>query len=206
MAEVGRDPNSVKVFASLTPILGRTTEKAQEKYCEALQYASEEGGLVYWCANTGIDLSKLDLDAEVTPQMGDQAENVQLQSLLQNLAYPGEGAPVWTPRSIGKAVALGASGPTPVGTAEEVADEMERWMRVADIDGFNIGHITVPGTWEDVVDLLVPVLRERGLYAPKGESGTMRERIYGSGRSRLPAEHVGSRYKYENYQDNDAQA
>ncbi|KAL4872579.1 hypothetical protein BDV12DRAFT_193299 [Aspergillus spectabilis] len=196
----GRDPDSVKIFASLTPILGRTHEEAQVKYREALEYASEEGGLVYWCANTGIDLSKLDLDAEVTREMGTGASNVQLQSLLENLAYPGEGVPKWTPRSIGKAVALGASGPVPVGTADEVANEMERWMKVADIDGFNIGHITVPGTWEDVVDLFVPILRERGLHAPRGESGTMRERIYGPGKSRLPEDHIGLSYKYEVYQ------
>ncbi|KAL4887620.1 luciferase-like domain-containing protein [Aspergillus karnatakaensis] len=201
IAEVGRDPHSVKIFASLTPILGKTHDEAQEKYREALSYASEEGGLVYWCANTGIDLSKLDLDAEVTREMGSRASNVQLQSLLENLAYPGEGVPKWTPRTIGKAVALGASGPVPVGTAEEVADEMERWVKVADIDGFNIGHITVPGTWEDVVDLLVPVIRERGLYAPKGESGTMRERVYGGGKSRLPEDHVGSSYKYDVYRE-----
>ncbi|KAL4962064.1 luciferase-like domain-containing protein [Aspergillus stella-maris] len=199
VAELGRDPQSVKVFASMTPILGRTKEEAQAKHCNALQFASEEGGLVYWCANTGIDLSKLKPDEEVTKQMGNQATNVQLQSLLENLSYPGEGVSKWTPRSIGKAVALGASGPVPVGTPEEVADEMERWVKVANIDGFNLGHITVPGTWTDVVDLLVPVLRERGIYAPKGESGTMRERIYGPGKSRLPKEHLGSRYKYDNY-------
>ncbi|KAL4903117.1 hypothetical protein BDW74DRAFT_169060 [Aspergillus multicolor] len=202
LVEVGRDPASVKVFASLTPIVGRTSAEAQAKHAQALQYASEEGGLVYWCANTAIDLSKLDMDEEVTRQMGDQTVDVQLQSLLENLAYPSEGeeAPVWTPRRIGKAVALGASGPVPVGTAEEVADEMKRWVQIADIDGFNIGHITVPGTWEDVVELLVPVLRKRGLYAPVGEEGTMRERMYGKGQSRLPDEHVGTRYKFDVYE------
>ncbi|KAH8893362.1 putative dibenzothiophene desulfurization enzyme A [Thozetella sp. PMI_491] len=165
--EVGRDPYSVKVFASITPIIGGTKEEAQAKYEEALQYASEEGGL----------------------------------ALLKNLAYKGDDVPVWTPRSIGKAVPLGASGPVPVGTAEEVADEMERWMEVADINGFNVGHITVPGTWEDAVDLLVPELRRRGQYAPKGESGTMRERVYGLGCSRLSDEHPGSRYKYDAYEE-----
>lgn len=127
--------------------------------------------------------------------------DVSIQSKVKNLGYRGDDVPVWTPRNIGKAVALGASSPVPVGTVEEVADEMERWMEVADLDGFNIGHITTPGTWEDVVELLVPELRKRGIYAPRGESGTMRERFSGS--SKLLEGHAGSKYKYDVYKEED---
>lgn len=35
-AKHGRDSKSVKIFAILTPIVGRTDEEAQEKYREAL--------------------------------------------------------------------------------------------------------------------------------------------------------------------------
>ncbi|KAH8647917.1 putative dibenzothiophene desulfurization enzyme A [Xylariales sp. PMI_506] len=200
VAEVGRDPRSVKVFASITPILGKTREEAEAKYQEVLQYASEEGGLVYWCANTNVDLSKFSPDTEITKQMVGESE-VRIQAKVENLAYRGDDVPIWTPRNLGKAVALGASGPVPVGTAQDIADEMERWMEIADLDGFNVGHITAPGTWEDVVELLVPELRRRGRYAPEGESGTMRERIYGAGKSRLPDDHIGSQYKYDVYRD-----
>lgn len=185
-------------------MLGSTREEAEAKYQEALQYASEEGALAYWCGNSGIDLSRFGPDeviTEQTPGEGVGVADVRIQSLVANLSYKGEGVPEWTPRNIAKAVALGASGPVPVGTAEDVADEMERWVRVADVDGFNVGHITTPGTWEDVVELLVPELRRRGLYAPRGESGTMRERIYGLGQSRLRDDHPGSRYKYDLYSE-----
>lgn len=198
LAEVGRDPHSVKVFASFTPIIGKTKEEAEAKYQEALKYANEEAGLVYWCANTGLDLSKFDLDTEITESMAGDAD-VSIQSKVKNLGYRGDDVPIWTPRNIGKAVALGASGPVPVGTVEKVADEMERWMEIADLDGFNIGHITTPGTWEDVVELLVPELRKRVRYAPRGESGTMRERF--SGNSKLPEGHAGSKYRYDVYEE-----
>lgn len=204
MEELGRDRHAVKVFASMTPVLGRTHAEAEEKYREAAKYASEEGGLVYWCGNTGIDLSAYDMDAEFTEETAQNAQsdpNARIQSKLANLAYRGEDIPKWTPRVIGKTVALGASGPVPVGTPEEVADEMQRWVEIADLDGFNIGHITTPGTWEDVVDLLVPELRKRGLYAPQDESGTMRERVYGPGNSRLRDDHYGSIFKYAVYED-----
>ncbi len=59
--------------------------------------------------------------------------------------------------------------------------------------------MTSPGSFEDLVDFLVPELRRRGRYSAKGESGTLRERVFGPGQKRLRDDHVGSKYKYENY-------
>ena len=103
--------------------------------------------------------------------------------------------------TFGKTIAIGANGPTPVGTAAEVADEIERWVDIADLDGFNIGYVTTPGSFVDVVDLLVPELRRRGRYAPNGDSTgplTLRERVYGKGQSKLRDDHLGHTYRYEN--------
>lgn len=198
-AEVGRDPNSVKVFAIFTPIIGRTKEDAQAKYKEALKYANPEGGLAFFSGGSGIDLSKFDLDAEIKPS--DSTVDAKVHSLVASLNYRGNDIPVWTPRNIGKLISIGGSGPVPVGTAEEVADVMEEWIDIADLDGFNIGYVLTPGSFEDLVDLLVPELRKRGRYAPKGESGTMRERIYGQGQSKLRDDHIGSKYKYDVYNE-----
>jgi alkanesulfonate monooxygenase SsuD/methylene tetrahydromethanopterin reductase-like flavin-dependent oxidoreductase (luciferase family) len=41
-AKNGRDPLSVKVFAVLTPVVGRMDEEAKAKYDIALRFASEE--------------------------------------------------------------------------------------------------------------------------------------------------------------------
>lgn len=199
-AEVGRDPNSLKIFAVITPIIGRTKEEAQQKYQQALKYASVEAGLAFYSGNSGIDLSKYDLDVELSPT--DVTTDHRVRSLVASLAYHGGDLPPWTPRNIGKQISLGGNGPVPVGTAEEVADVFEHWADTADLDGFNVAYVTTPGTFEDVVNLLVPELRKRGRYAPIGESGTMRERIYGKGQSRLRKDHVGSRYTYDQYDGN----
>ena len=198
-AEVGRDPQSIKVFATVTPIIGKTREEAQAKYEEALKYASIEGGLTFWSGGSGIDLSQFDLDTEI--QESDAKSDHRVQSLVANLAYKGDDIPKWTPRNIGKTISLGASGPLPVGTAEDVADELERWMDIADLDGFNVGYVSSLGSFEDVVNLLIPELRKRSRYPTKVQSGTMRERIYGEGQSRLRDDHEGSKYKYEVYRD-----
>ncbi|KAF2115390.1 putative dibenzothiophene desulfurization enzyme A [Lophiotrema nucula] len=196
-AALGRDPQSIKIFAVVTPIIGRTDAEAQEKYKRALEFASTEAGLSFYSGNAGIDLSKYDLDTEITP--GDVTVDSRVHSLVDSLKYHGNDIPAWTPRNIGKAISIGGNGPVPVGSAERVADVLEEWMDVADLDGFNVGYVVSPGSFEDLVDLLVPVLRQRGRYAPIGESGTLRERVFGKGQSRLRDDHVGSQYKYDNY-------
>lgn len=199
-AKAGRDPQSMKVFAILTPIIGRTEEEAKAKYQDALEYASAEGGLVFFSGSSGIDLNQIDLDTAINPS--DVHVDARVHSTIHSLSYRGEDVPSWTPRNIGKRISIGGNGPVPVGTPQQVADVLEEWIRVADLDGFNIGYVRTPGTFEDVVELLVPELRRRGLYAPPGESGTMRERIYGPGQKRLRDDHVGSQYRYEVYDGN----
>jgi hypothetical protein len=80
---------------------------------------------------------------------------------------------------------------------------MQRWVREADLDGFNIGYVTTPGTFEDVVELLIPELRRRGVYPEKGakEGLTAREKVYGAGQAGLRADHTGSSYKYDVYKE-----
>ena len=197
--QLGRDPRSVKIFAIVTPVIGKTDEEAKEKYQKALKYASAEAGLTFYSGNAGIDLSKFDLDTEIKPD--DATVDGRVHSLVSSLKYRGDDVPAWTPRNIGKAMAIGGNGPVPVGSPERVADALEEWVLIADVDGFNVGYVVTPGSFEDVVDLLIPELRRRGRYPIEEESGTIRERIYGRGQTRLRNDHVGSRYKYENSPD-----
>lgn len=39
---------------------------------------------------------------------------------------------------MGQHITVGGLGATPVGTPEQVADNMEKWVREADVDGFNL--------------------------------------------------------------------
>lgn len=44
----------------------------------------------------------------------------------------------WTKSTLGQQMTVGGFGATAVGTPTQVADEMERWVREADVDGFNL--------------------------------------------------------------------
>jgi hypothetical protein len=82
-----------------------------------------------------------------------------------------------------------------VGTPAEVVDQIERWVRETDLDGFNLRQFLSPGTAEDFIELVVPELQRRGLYRTRYEEKTLRERLFGAGRARLPDSHRGTRYR-----------
>jgi FMN-dependent oxidoreductase (nitrilotriacetate monooxygenase family) len=66
----GRDRYSAKIYTLLTIITDATPELARAKYEDYLQYASEEGALVFMSGWMGIDLSQYDLDEQRHPVDG----------------------------------------------------------------------------------------------------------------------------------------
>ncbi|KAK3689297.1 HK97 family phage prohead protease [Podospora appendiculata] len=199
----GRDPASVKFFATFTPIVGRTDHDARQKHAELRKYASTIGGLVLFSGWTGIDVSRIPLDQEITA--ADSLEANKVRSILDTFTTVGQADPKWTPKLVAERAAIGGLGPVAVGSPATVADELERWMREGDLDGFNLAYVTTPGTFEDVVDLLIPELRRRGVYPELPAEGeeplTAREKVYGKGQSGLRDDHVGSTYKYDVYRE-----
>ncbi|PSR80038.1 HK97 family phage prohead protease [Coniella lustricola] len=202
-AAQGRDPCSLKFFATFTPILAPTDEEAHAKHTHLKSYASVVGGLVLFSGWTGIDISRIPLDQELTE--ADSLEAHKVRSILENFTTPSEEVPRWTPRIVAEKACVGGLGPVAIGSPATVADELERFMLEADVDGFNIAYVTTPGSFEDVVDLLVPELRRRGLYPELPKEGeeplTAREKVYGKGQSGLRSDHIGSSYKYDVYQE-----
>jgi FMN-dependent oxidoreductase (nitrilotriacetate monooxygenase family) len=191
----GRDPQSIKFFPCFMPIIGKTKEEAQAKYQKALRNADPVAGLAQFSGYTGIDLAPYPLDEPM--DLSGMSQAMAIQAVFKALeASEQEGNQAWTPRRLGMRMALGGLHPCPVGTAEEVADTIQQWVEEADVDGFNIGSVTNPSSWEDVVDLLVPVLQTRGLmwtdYAVPG--GTFRENLIGS--KELRDDHYGSTFKW----------
>jgi FMN-dependent oxidoreductase (nitrilotriacetate monooxygenase family) len=187
-AKLGRDPNDVLFFLGRAFVVGRTRKEAEEKYEEYHRYASTEGALAHFSSTVGIDFSRYDLDEPLQYQKTDA-----MASMLE--AFTRDSSQVWTLRKIFGEKGLGARNPPIVGSAEEIADELQSWVEETGIDGFNISRIVTPETLEDFVDLVVPILQERGIYKHDYEEGTLREKLFGQGRSLLPETHPGASYR-----------
>jgi hypothetical protein len=79
-----------------------------------------------------------------------------------------------------------------VGTPEQIADRLATW-RDAGVDGINVINATIPGSYDAVIDHLLPVLRERGLARREYAEGTLRRKLFGH--DRLPDRHPAARYR-----------
>ncbi len=82
-------------------------------------------------------------------------------------------------------------GPVFVGSGVTVADELQEWVEATDLDGFNLAYAITPGSFEDIVTHIVPVLTERGVYASDYAPGTLRNKLLDAG-DRLPDNHRGA--------------
>jgi FMN-dependent oxidoreductase (nitrilotriacetate monooxygenase family) len=186
----GRDRYSAKIYTLITVITDETPEKAQAKHQDFLKYANDEGALVFMSGWMGVDLSEYELDEPV----GNVKSNA-IQSVISNYQESADNGEEFTVRDIGRLGAIGGLGPLIVGSGEEIADQLEAWVAETDVDGFNLAYAITPGTFEDIVQFVIPVLQERGAYPTGYADGTLRNKLHGRG-DRLPAEHKGANYRH----------
>jgi FMN-dependent oxidoreductase (nitrilotriacetate monooxygenase family) len=185
----GRDRYAARIYTLMTVVTDATPEAAQAKYEDYRTYASTEGGLVLMSGWMGIDLSKYGLDEPI----GNVKSNA-IQSMVASFQEDNDEGREWTVKDIAEWAGVGGMGPHIVGSGEQIADELQSWVDETDVDGFNLAYAITPGTFEDIVTHVVPVLQARGAYPTEYTPGTLRHKLHGRG-DRLPDEHPGARYR-----------
>jgi len=184
LVEAGRHPDDVKVFAGAAVVTGATEREAREKHSDYLRYASREAGLAHFAASTGIDYTQYDLDAPV-----EYTSTNAIESATRTAKQHG-----WTRRKLLEMFELGGRYPAIVGSAAQVADELQGWIEETGIDGFNLSRTVVPESYEDFIDHVVPELQNRGLYKTAYADGTLRRKLFGHG-DQLPEQHTASDFR-----------
>ncbi|GJM77582.1 MAG: LLM class flavin-dependent oxidoreductase [Paenibacillus sp.] len=168
-ASFGRNPEEVLIFPGISPILGRTPEEAERKYQEVASLVTIENALDYLGRFfEHHDFSQYPLD-EPFPELGDLGKN-SFQSGTDKIKKDAKEKGLTL-----RQVALQAATPRGgfIGTPEQVADRIQAWFEGGAADGFMI-TAAVPNGLEEFVDLVVPILQERGLFRTEYESDTLR--------------------------------
>lgn len=178
-AAYGRQPDDVKFFVALSPIVGGTEAEAKAKEADIRSELSIEGGLAHMSGSVGADLGVLDPDRPIA--------DFDFNSMTGILKAFAESAPdkTWT---FGDLARRQMSGQFMTGTPEQLADRIEA-LAVAGADGFNLVYSSTPGTFVDFIEGVAPVLRQRGLMQTEYRPGTLRDKLLGS--ARLPDRHPG---------------
>ncbi|MDT0165113.1 LLM class flavin-dependent oxidoreductase [Actinotalea sp. AC32] len=188
--ENGREPDDVKAYAMAVVIVGRTHEEAQRKADEYALLSRAEGYLAH-AGGGGVDLAAYPRDMRMADVL-EAERRAGRDHRNRTRFYRADG-------TVGDALREVTRFDRPpfvaIGTPGEVADRIEGWVDATGLDGFNLRQFLTPGTAEDFIELVVPELQERGLYRTAYEDGTLRERLFGAGRARLPESHPAARYR-----------
>ncbi len=182
--QAGRLADDVKVIQGVSVIVAPTDEEARLKAEQCRRHANIEGVLALFSGWSGIDLSTL--------PTGTRLEDCEWKAIqgLRGFFTKVDPDRDWTLEAIGDFLAVGSVMPKIVGSPQTVADELERWMDEADLDGFNVHPVTQPSGFIDFVDLVVPELQRRGRMRTAYEGSTLRESYFGTGHRRLNARHT----------------
>ncbi|MBB3562628.1 FMN-dependent oxidoreductase (nitrilotriacetate monooxygenase family) [Rhizobium sp. BK512] len=183
----GRGEDAIKVLSLITVVVGRTENEAQEKLEDYRRHASVEASLAHYSASVGVDFSKYELD-DVIDQSSTNANQSALAAITKQAAKPV------TKRQIIDQMVLGSRMKPIVGSPEQVADTLQRWIEEGGIDGFNLARTVTPESLNDFVDLVVPVLQERGLFKADYAEGPLRQKLFG-GNGRLSASHPAAQFR-----------
>ncbi len=185
--EAGRDPSGIKFIVMAGIVTARTGEAATRKLDGYRRLYSVEGALVH--AQAEIDLRACPPD-----------ETIGAALARTGRGFGNMGRRFRPDQTVASALAqIGRFDEDRFfvcGTPVEVADAIETWLDEDGIDGINLRQYLSFETLTDFVELVVPELRRRGRFRLSYSDGeTLRERFFGTGRSRLPDDHPAASYR-----------
>lgn len=153
----GKCPSQLKIMSCVVPVVAETTEAAHEKYHllkeslldrESTTESSLQQALPEWFDHNCFKNASIE---SISGLM--DLESVSLRRLNDR----GHRAVI--------------------GTAKQVADQLEEWFIGEAADGFAIMPPYLPGGFDDFVDLVVPELKFRNLFRAEYEGVTLREHL-----------------------------
>lgn len=168
----GRNPDHVLIMPGVSIVLGDTDAEAREieAYNHAADHSFEQALAEFGRPFGWHDFRQYDLDApfpvealeHATRGFFTQAHKITVKAQEQGLTLR---------QAVERSRAFRPSAF--VGSAHSVADQLQRWWESGACDGFNVS-IDHPSNFRRVVDEVVPILQERGVFRADYESGTLR--------------------------------
>ena len=186
----GRSRDDVRLFAGQAFVVGSTEAEARRLDKDLLESQSIDGNLAKQSVFLAYDFGAFDPEEPVKNIVA-RGEARGMMRTLANLS-PN---PDYT---VGELVRWFGNQRT-VGTPEQIADSIEAWQQ-AGVDGLNITYVISPGSFEDFVEHVVPILKKRGLMQERYEPGTLREKIFGRGPN-LPDNHPARKIRRAKFGD-----
>ncbi|SDX46280.1 alkanesulfonate monooxygenase [Pseudomonas syringae] len=171
MTSVGRDPDHLKILPGAFVVVGDTVQQAKDIRAHLDSLVHEHSAIASLSVALGVDASTFDLDGFL-PSIPQTNASQSSQQRVLALADREQ----LTVRQLAQRLG-GYAGLSFVGTAQSIADDMQRWLESGGSDGFNIMFPWLPGGLDDFVAKVIPELQNRGIFRREYEGTTLRENL-----------------------------
>jgi alkanesulfonate monooxygenase len=172
MARYGRRPDEMRILPGCTVVCALTEAEAKEKedYLGSLIHPIVGRG--YLENILGMDLTDCPLDGPLPDRPSDKSMGGTFKNIVHMAKEEG-----LTIRQLYERLA-GAHGKLTLrGSVMQVADTMQEWFDNHACDGFIIQPSYMPGELDEIADLLVPELQNRGLIRVGYDGATLRDNL-----------------------------
>ncbi|QNG20009.1 NtaA/DmoA family FMN-dependent monooxygenase [Rhodococcus triatomae] len=183
LARYGRTHDQLKVLPAATFVLGDTAAEAAERADHIRhQQVGPQTAIAFLEQVWGRDLSEYDPDGPL-PDV-DPADNPDItRGRVRHVKDPREVAAAWRERaeaeklSIRELIIAVTARQQFVGTATEVARDIDRYVQSDACDGFILVPHLTPAGLDEFVDRVVPELQELGSFRTEYEGATLRSHL-----------------------------
>ena len=179
----GRPDDDLRILPGTEIIIGATEAEAREKArLIRLEQVTPATALAIASLVWNIDLADRDADGPLPQEEPVIVANTGAFG-ARRVADPHATVATWREQAQANGWSLRetviALGPQRghIGTPAGLADKFARFARHGAVDGFNITPYLIPDGLDDIVNLLVPQLQERGVYATEYTGRTLREHL-----------------------------
>ncbi|MFI0152073.1 NtaA/DmoA family FMN-dependent monooxygenase [Streptomyces lydicus] len=182
LARYGRRPGDLKIMPGVTFVLGDTAAEAQEHAAEIRRrQVSPQHALLALEQVWGVDLSAYDPDGPL-PDIDPDPHGELAQGRVR-IADPKAVADKWRALSRAKGLSIRETviettgRQSFIGTAQDVAAQMDAFVQTDAADGFILVPHLTPGGLDPFVDRVVPLLQERGVFRTEYSGSTLRSHL-----------------------------
>ncbi|MER5207410.1 NtaA/DmoA family FMN-dependent monooxygenase [Streptomyces sp. NPDC002825] len=182
LSRYGREPGDLKIMPGVTYVLGDSDADAQERAVEIRrQQVSPQNAILALEQVWGRDLSGYDPEGPF-PDIDPDPESTLVQGRVR-VADPVGVARKWRALSGAKGLSIRqtvietGSRQSFVGSPATVAAALEEFVATDAADGFILVPHLTPGGLDDFVDLVVPLLQERGVFRTEYAGTTLRSHL-----------------------------
>ncbi|MFF2083917.1 LLM class flavin-dependent oxidoreductase [Nocardia sp. NPDC058176] len=170
----GRRPEDILILPGLSTVIGATEAEAAQRRELLAELVPPEYALDRLAGQLGVGREDLTLDGPLPWHLLADPDEAGGSQTFYKIALGLARRENLTVRQLLRRLGGGAGHRIVTGTPEQVADAIVDWVDKGIADGFNLMPDVLPGGFDDFVDGVVPILRERGVFRTEYAATTLR--------------------------------